>query len=110
MTTSRSSTRFASRIAAATNGRLQIKVYGGGGGVIVPDENRIEALPLEHTEVSADISGFVASVTVEQVFRNHLTEPFERVRQDLNALGCVAVVVCNENSWNRCHGGILYEF
>lgn len=45
--------------------------------IIVPDENRVEALPLEHTRVNARISGFVASVTLEQVFRNDLDEPFE---------------------------------
>lgn len=45
--------------------------------VIVPDEHRVETLPLEHTSLTANVSGFVASVTLEQVFRNDLEEPFE---------------------------------
>ena len=45
--------------------------------VIVADERRIEELPLERTVVDARISGFVASVTVRQVFRNDHEEPLE---------------------------------
>jgi len=45
--------------------------------VIVADERRIEELPLERTSVEANISGFVASVTVRQVFSNSHDEPLE---------------------------------
>ena len=37
------------------------------------------ALPLEHTHVSAELSGFVARVEVTQTYRNPLTEPIEAV-------------------------------
>jgi Ca-activated chloride channel family protein len=53
---------------------------GPGQGVmsiIDPDEHRIEELPLERTEVDARVSGFVASVTLRQVFSNGHDEPLE---------------------------------
>lgn len=45
--------------------------------VVVPGRNRIEDLPLERTEMEADVSGFVASVTVLQVFANPHEQPLE---------------------------------
>ena len=45
--------------------------------VVLPGDHRIESLPLEHTSVEAEISGFVAAVTVEQVFTNPHDEPLE---------------------------------
>ena len=45
--------------------------------VTVGEEKR--ALPLKHTHVSAEISGFVARVEVTQTYRNPLAKPIEAV-------------------------------
>ncbi|MEI7528235.1 MAG: VIT domain-containing protein [Elusimicrobiota bacterium] len=50
---------------------------GEGSLQIVSDTPRI--LPLKHTEVKAEISGFVAEVSVTQVFGNTADEPIEAI-------------------------------
>ncbi|MCX5791529.1 MAG: VIT domain-containing protein [Elusimicrobia bacterium] len=50
---------------------------GEGSLQVVSDTPRI--LPLKHTEVKAEISGFVAEVTVTQVFGNTADEPIEAI-------------------------------
>lgn len=45
--------------------------------VVHAEDHRVESLPLEHTSVEARVAGFVASVTVRQVFRNPSEEPLE---------------------------------
>jgi Ca-activated chloride channel family protein len=51
------------------------------GGLQVLDKDKIPAgfCPLNHTEVSAEITGFIARVTVTQEFGNPFHEPIEAV-------------------------------
>ena len=47
--------------------------------VSAADTDKPRILPLKHTEVKAEISGFVAEVTVTQVFGNSSEDPIEAV-------------------------------
>jgi len=59
---------------------LEAKEQGGSGALHMVDGGRVlGACPLERTEVSAEISGFVARVTVVQRFRNTADRPIEAV-------------------------------
>ncbi|HOT51420.1 MAG TPA: VIT domain-containing protein, partial [Candidatus Hydrogenedentes bacterium] len=51
------------------------------GGLYAMDrDNRpLGACPLQHTNVAADIAGFIARVTVTQQFGNTFTTPIEAV-------------------------------
>src|SRR5262249_28366347 len=52
---------------------------GGTLDVVGPDGAPLGSCPLEHTDVVADVAGFVAHVTVTQVFRNPSPDPIEAV-------------------------------
>lgn len=58
------------RAAEPAPGALQIIDRGGAPGAFCP---------LEHTDVQADISGFLSRVTVTQQFSNPSTEPVEAI-------------------------------
>jgi Ca-activated chloride channel family protein len=47
--------------------------------IIGPDGGSIGLCPLKHTDVEAEISGFVARVTVKQEFSNPTAEPIEAI-------------------------------
>ena len=51
----------------------------GEGSMQVVSSGGVRILPLKHTEVRAEISGFVAEVSVTQVFGNSATGPIEAV-------------------------------
>ncbi len=55
--------------------------HGGSGGLdaVGPDGAVRGGCPLEHTAISADVSGFVTRVAVTQVFRNPFPDPVEAV-------------------------------
>jgi len=55
----------------------QVQDLGEGSMQVVGNGQRI--LPLKHTEVKAEISGFVAEVSVTQVFSNPADKPIEAV-------------------------------
>ena len=57
---------------------LEKDVTQGALRVVKPDGTVIEC-PLKHTDVSAEISGFIARVNVKQTFRNPLKEKIEAV-------------------------------
>ncbi len=59
---------------APTEGELRASIPGGA-----PGAEREIPLPLQHTEVSARISAWVASVDVEQKYRNPYAEKIEAV-------------------------------
>src|SRR5262245_53783375 len=60
----------AARAASATTGALD---------AVGPDGTPRGGCPLEHTDVQASISGFVARVTVTQRFANPFTDPIEAI-------------------------------
>lgn len=51
----------------------------GEGSMRVVSSGELRILPLKHTEVKAEISGFTAEVSVTQVFANSASEPIEAV-------------------------------
>ena len=65
------------------------KVYAGPPEVMVPDGGRLDALdeegnilgpcPLKHTDVKAQISGFISRVTLTQTYRNDYETKIEAV-------------------------------
>jgi Ca-activated chloride channel family protein len=55
---------------AASSGELTI---------IDPDGKPVEGCPLQHTSVKAEVSGFVARVSVTQIFRNPMKKKIEAV-------------------------------
>src|SRR3989449_2537706 len=59
--------------------RAQEKPIPGSGALdaIGPGGKPLGACPLRHTEVAVEISGFVARVTVTQLFASRFTEPVE---------------------------------
>src|SRR5438132_767406 len=61
--------------------RAEEKPIPGSGGLdaIGPGGKPLGACPLRHTDVAVEISGFVARVTVTQVFASRFTEPVEAV-------------------------------
>jgi Ca-activated chloride channel homolog len=54
-------------------------IPGGELQIIGPEGKPVGACPLKHTEVTADISGFVARTTVRQIFHNPLEEKIEAI-------------------------------
>lgn len=56
-----------------------IKETGEGSMQIVSEGGTPRILPLKHTEVKAEISGFVAEVKVTQVFSNPADKPIEAI-------------------------------
>jgi Ca-activated chloride channel family protein len=58
------------RAAGAATGALD---------AVAPDGRALGGCPLEHTDVKADVSGFVARVTVTQRFGNPFSEPIEAI-------------------------------
>ena len=54
-------------------------IVGGSLEAFGPDGAILGGCPLEHTEVRAEISGFVARVSVTQVFRSPFPDPIEAV-------------------------------
>ncbi|TMB60801.1 MAG: VWA domain-containing protein, partial [Deltaproteobacteria bacterium] len=61
--------------------RAQEKPIPGSGTLdaIGPGGKPLGACPLQHTDVAVEISGFVARVTVTQVFASRFTEPVEAI-------------------------------
>src|SRR5688572_3379984 len=62
--------------------KQQSKFRASGSGmlaVLSPDGSQQSHCPLKHTDVKADISGYVARVTVKQVFENPSKEKIEAV-------------------------------
>ena len=59
--------------------RAEEKPIPGSGALdaIGPGGKPLGACPLRHTEVAVEISGFVARVTVTQLFASRFTEPVE---------------------------------
>src|SRR5882672_10369553 len=53
----------------------------GSGSLVArrPDGSALGPCPLTHTDVAAEISGFVARVVVTQTFANRFSEPVEAV-------------------------------
>ncbi len=49
----------------------------GEGSLIINDKGKPIVCPLEHTDVTADISGYIGKVTVVQRFKNELDHPIE---------------------------------
>jgi Ca-activated chloride channel family protein len=64
-------------LAFVTPAPAQVQDMGEGSMQVKGDTPRI--LPLKHTEVKAEISGFVAAVSVTQVFANPIDKPIEAV-------------------------------
>ncbi|MDO8804771.1 MAG: VIT domain-containing protein [Elusimicrobiota bacterium] len=64
-------------LAFAALSSAQVQDTGEGSMQVTGNTPRI--LPLKHTEVKAEISGFVAEVTVTQVFSNPIDKPIEAV-------------------------------
>jgi Ca-activated chloride channel family protein len=62
---------------ALANGPTE--VLSGELRIVTPDGGTAGACPLDHTEVEADIVGFVARTTVQQTFKNPLEEKIEAV-------------------------------
>src|SRR4051812_32343288 len=61
---------------------LAAPVPGGGAGNLALLDSKGQVTgecPLKHTDVQADVSGFVARVTVKQEFRNPAQGPVEAV-------------------------------
>ncbi len=53
-----------------------------GSGILdarAPDGKALGPCPLKHTDVAVELTGFVARVTVTQLFENRFTEPVEAV-------------------------------
>jgi Ca-activated chloride channel family protein len=66
------------------------KSEGGSLTIIEPDGKPSEGCPLEHTSVSAEVSGFVARVSVKQIFHNPRDNKIEAVYTfPLSATGAV---------------------
>ncbi|WNG43445.1 VWA domain-containing protein [Archangium minus] len=61
---------------AITQGTLVAKLRGHANAQGCP-ESQPQHFSLKHTEVNAEVSGFLASVTVTQVFANPYAEPLE---------------------------------
>jgi Ca-activated chloride channel family protein len=61
---------FLARAASAATGALD---------AVGPDGTALGGCPLEHTDVEADVSGFVARVTVTQRFGNPFPHPIEAI-------------------------------
>ena len=61
--------------------RAEEKPLPGSGALdaIGPGGKPLGACPLQHTDVAVEISGFVARVTVTQLFASRFTEPVEAV-------------------------------
>ena len=61
--------------------RAEEKPIPGSGALdaIGPGGKPLGACPLRHTDVAVEISGFVARVTVTQVFASRFTEPVEAI-------------------------------
>ncbi len=66
-------------LVLAQVGRVAAAEGNGSLTVIEPDGKPGAACPLEHTSVKADISGFVARVTVNQTFHNRSEKKIEAV-------------------------------
>ena len=49
----------------------------GEGSLVINDKGKPIVCPLEHTDVTADISGYIGKVTVVQRFKNELDHPIE---------------------------------
>ncbi len=49
----------------------------GEGSLVIDDKGKAIVCPLEHTDVTADISGYIGKVTVVQRFKNELDHPIE---------------------------------
>ena len=49
----------------------------GEGSLVINDKGKPIVCPLEHTDVIADISGYIGKVTVVQRFKNELDHPIE---------------------------------
>ena len=64
-------------VGLAPAAQAQVQDLGEGSMQVAGDGQRI--LPLKHTEVKAEISGFVAEVSVTQVFGNPADKPIEAV-------------------------------
>jgi len=70
---------FLSLVLPAAAGAEGRPGAGGALDAIAPDGTRLGGCPLEHTDVAADVAGFVARVAVTQVFRNPFPDPIEAV-------------------------------
>jgi len=55
------------------------RIPHSGAGDLIPQGNFREACPLKHTDVKADISGFISRVTVTQEFENPYPQKIEAV-------------------------------
>src|SRR5689334_294093 len=64
---------------AATEQQAQKPVMPGGELKILGKAGVSGACPLKHTDVKADVAGFVARVTVKQSFQNPSKEKVEAV-------------------------------
>lgn len=75
-----SSTLFGAEVAAADNSPADLEkdVTQGALRIKKPDGTVVEC-PLKHTDVAAEISGFIARVRVKQTFHNPLKEKIEAV-------------------------------
>ena len=80
----------------------------GGLTIIEPDGKFGPACPLEHTSVSAEISGFVSTVKVTQVFHNPRKQKIEAVYTfPLSATGAVNDMLMKVG--NRVVKGVIKE-
>jgi Ca-activated chloride channel family protein len=64
---------------AASAGAEKPLLPGGELRILDQDGNQVGACPLQHTDVEADIAGFVSRVRVRQTFHNSLDKKIEAV-------------------------------
>ncbi|MCH8805561.1 MAG: VWA domain-containing protein, partial [Planctomycetes bacterium] len=74
-----SSLLFAASLAGPALAQVEPRVPGGALQILSPDGKSLGACPLKHTEVAADIVGFVGRVTVRQIFHNPTDRKIEAV-------------------------------
>src|SRR5277367_4436007 len=68
--------KFHTGLAILLAAALSLKA---GAGDLIPQGNFREPCPLKHTDVKAEISGFLARVTVTQEFENPYSQKIEAV-------------------------------
>lgn len=62
-----------------THAKESLSSPSGALTIVDQDGKRSQACPLEHTDVDADIAGFVSRVRVRQIFQNPLLQKIEAV-------------------------------
>jgi Ca-activated chloride channel homolog len=75
----KSHTSLAALLVAFSLNAAPRRIPHSGAGDLIPQGDFREACPLKHTDVKADISGFISRVTVTQEFENPYQQKIEAV-------------------------------